>query len=83
MTLVSLAEVVRYVPFRDPLWGGWDYWPLFAIPLCFGVAIIYKAVRTDDLTGFPRTATRWALLMMGAMVALAAVLRAVLWLTEL
>ena len=82
MTLLCLAQVVGYVPFRDPLWGGWNYWPWFLIPLCVGIAIVYKGIRVDDIKSLPGVATRWALLLIGSLLGLALLLWAVLRLIE-
>jgi hypothetical protein len=35
----------------------WDYWPLLLLPLCAGIAIVYKAVRCTDMKRVPREAT--------------------------
>jgi hypothetical protein len=42
--------LLAYRPFIDPLRGGWNYWYLFLLPLSFLVALVYKAVRLDDLS---------------------------------
>lgn len=83
MMLLDLAQAAAYVPFRDPLWGGWDYWPLFLIPLCVGIAIVYKGIRVDDIKTLPGVATRWTLLLLGSLLGLALLLWAVLRVTEL
>lgn len=48
--------LLAYRPFLDPLWGGWNYWYLFLLPLGFLIALVYKAVRLDDLSHVPRQA---------------------------
>jgi hypothetical protein len=44
-----MGALLSYVPFRDPLWGGWNYWYLFLLPLALMIALVYKAIRLDDL----------------------------------
>lgn len=32
----------------------WDYWPLLALPLCLGVAIVYKTTKCGDTKLIPK-----------------------------
>jgi len=45
-------------PFIDPLnvvWPGADnWWFLFLIPVSFGIALAYKAVRAKDMKRYPQ-----------------------------
>lgn len=67
--IVPLAQL-----FLQPL-PVWDYWYLLLLPLCAGVAIVYKSVRCEHMKDVPWQATVifiWILLGMGgAAVALA------------
>lgn len=56
MILTLLQQ--SYRPFVHPLWGGWDYWYLFLLPLALLVSVVYKSVRVDDLSLMPRQAMR-------------------------
>ena len=52
-----LAEYRYNRPFIQPLpiWGGW--WPYaLAIPLCLGIAVVYKSVRCSSMRRVPREA---------------------------
>ena len=51
MTLLADA----YVPFVYPL-PIWDYWPWLLLPLCAGVAIVYKSVKCSTMKLVPREA---------------------------
>lgn len=82
MTLLCLAQAANFVPFRDPLWGGWNYWPAFLIPLCVGIAIVYKGMRVEEIRDLPGVATRWALLLIGSIVGLALALLIVMRLIQ-
>ena len=50
--------LTQYMPMRDPLWGGWNYWWLMLLPLALGVALVYKAVRCEQLQEVPRQTLR-------------------------
>ena len=50
--------LAQYMPFRDPLWGGWNYWWIMLLPLAMGVALVYKAVRCEHLHEVPRQTAR-------------------------
>jgi hypothetical protein len=32
----------------------WDYWPLLALPLCLGVAVVYKTTKCHDAGDVPK-----------------------------
>jgi len=49
----TLADT--YVPFVYPL-PIWDAWPWLIIPLCAGVAIVYKSVKCHSMKSVPREA---------------------------
>ena len=70
----------NYVPFVYPL-PIWDAWPWLIIPLCAGVAIVYKSVKCHSMKSVPREALVifvWILVGMGAAAAaLAGVVRLV------
>jgi hypothetical protein len=51
--MMLLADA--YVPFVYPL-PIWDYWPWLLMPLCAGVAIVYKSVKCRTMNLVPREA---------------------------
>ena len=57
----------------------WDYWWLLLLPLCLGVAIVYKAIRLEDMRHLPKAALvtfTWIILgMAGAALALLLIVR--------
>ena len=71
--------LAQYIPFRDPLWGGWNYWSLMLLPLALGVALVYKAVRCEHFHEMPRQTARAFL----KFVISFALLAAALWLIVL
>lgn len=46
---MNAAAVVAYVPFLDPLPGVTHFWWVLVVPLAFGVAMSWKAVRGPSL----------------------------------
>ncbi len=83
MNLLCLAQAASYVPLRDPMWGGWNFWPVFLIPLCVGIAIVYKGIRVDDVKELRGAATVLSLQVIGSLVGLALLLWGVLRIIEL
>jgi hypothetical protein len=65
--------VIAYTPFVTPL-PIWDWWLLTLIPLCLGVAIVYKAMKADDLRNLPKQALLITVWIIGGMSAAAFVL---------
>ena len=48
---------LAYIPFVQPINAFHDWWYLLIIPLSFGIAVIYKAMRLATLERFwPQTA---------------------------
>ena len=80
MTLFLPALADGYTPFIYPM-PIWDAWPWLIIPLCAGVAIVYKSVKCHSMKSVPREALVifvWILVGMGAAAAaLAGVVRLV------
>jgi hypothetical protein len=51
MMLASIS-LLAYAPFIDPLplWNGWAWW---ALPLCLGVAVVYKCTKCERMADVP------------------------------
>ena len=45
---------LAFIPFLEPLHALNDWWYLLMIPLAFGIAVIYKALRVVDLRDYWR-----------------------------
>jgi hypothetical protein len=79
----SLAGILAWVPFLDPMPGGWrnSVWPWFMLPLCVAVSVVYKSIKCESMRDVPRQAaeiTVWIVLgMVGAATALAVVVKGV------
>ena len=46
---MTLPALLAYAPFLDPLPGVTHYWLVLVVPLAFGVAMSWKAVRGPSL----------------------------------
>ena len=61
--IILADDPVRFV-YPLPLW---DYWPWLMLPLCAGVAIVYKAIKCHSMKSVPREAAVifvWILVVM-------------------
>lgn len=80
--VAEAATDFRYVPFFHPL-PAWDVWYLMALPLCAGVAIVYKSIRCRSMNHLPREAAKatvWILAgLAGAALGLALIVRLMEW----
>jgi hypothetical protein len=69
-------------PFLQPLpvWNDWQ-WPWLLVPLCVGVAVVYKSIKCRYVRQIPREATVLSVWILLGMASAAAVLAAVVkWL---
>jgi hypothetical protein len=53
--VIASLFVLAWKPFVQPL-PVWDYWPLLLLPLCAGLAIVYKSIKCSDMRRVPREA---------------------------
>jgi len=67
---------VAFTPFIDPLpiWSPDWMWAVLLIPLCAGVAIVYKAVKCGSVNRIPREALVLFITIIVGMVLAAATL---------
>jgi hypothetical protein len=65
--------VVAFRPFLEPL-PVWDFWYLLAIPLCVGIAVVWKSVKCRTMAEVPRESAVLLLWILGGFAAAAAVL---------
>ena len=70
------SDVIRYVPFRDPLAVD-EYWLAMMLPLVIAIAIVYKTIKLERLSDLPREATFLTVQIIGFMAVAAGVLWAV------
>ncbi len=66
--------MIAFIPFVDPFYGAWDWWYLLFLPLALLIALVYKAMRCEDLTDVPRQTVMASAKLVGAFVACAVAL---------
>jgi hypothetical protein len=82
-----LAQVAggayQWRPFLDPLQGIWNVWYLLLVPLCAGVAVVWKSIKCETVAKIPGQAAQllfWILFtMIVAGAGLAGLVRALEW----
>src|SRR5690242_7012403 len=72
-----LAAVLAYRPFLDPLPYSWTFWPWLLLPLCAGVAIVYKAIKCDSMKELPRQSAMFSVMILVGLAVAAGILFAV------
>jgi hypothetical protein len=65
------GSMLAWIPFIHPMNILHQWWWLLIVPLSFGIAVIYKAVRMNTLQGFWRGTFMLTLQIVLAMIALA------------
>jgi hypothetical protein len=65
--------LLAWTPFIHPMEVFHEWWYLLILPLSFGIAVIYKAVRSPNLVGFWRDACMMTMQIVLAMIGLAIV----------
>ena len=65
--------MIGYRPLLEPL-PVWDYWYLLILPLCVGIAVVWKSVKCRSMADVPREAAGLLLWILGGFAAAAAVL---------
>ena len=63
-----------FVPFVDPINVFHDWWYLLLIPLSFGIAVIYRALKMPNLDRFWRAVAMMTVQIVLVMAALAVAL---------
>ncbi len=77
MTLILPAIMtLAWRPFLEPL-DLHDHWMWLIIPVALAIAVVYKALKLEDLRRLPFEATRLAAVIIAAMIAAALALWAI------
>jgi hypothetical protein len=76
-----MNHLLAFTLFFDPLpiWVRNWIWPLLLLPLCAGVAVVYKAIRCKDLSRLPKEAAELCLTIVAGMVAAAGAIAGLAW----
>ena len=69
-----MIDLLAYIPFVAPMNWLNTYWPILVLPLSFGIAMVYKAIRLDDLVVYWRAVMVMSVQIVIGMIALAAFL---------
>jgi hypothetical protein len=65
------SGALAWIPFVEPLNALQDIWYLLLLPLSFGLAMIYKAMRVPDLSRYWREVALMTVQIMLGMIGLA------------
>ncbi len=66
-----MMAMLGYIPFLHPMSFVHEWWYLLIVPLSFGIAVIYKAVRLTSLRHYWRSVLVMTAQIVLAMVGLA------------
>ncbi len=71
--MTNLPVPLAFTPFLEPLpvWGGWY---LLILPLCVGVAVVYKSIKCSTMRRVPVEATILTVWILAFFAGLAAAL---------
>lgn len=58
--------------FDAPIPGIWNIWPWLILPLCAGVALVYKTIHVEEMRQVPVEAFKTMLWILGGMAGVAA-----------
>ncbi len=67
----DLIEVLAYTPFIDPINAFHGWWYLLLVPLCFGISVIYRALKLPSLEHYWRAVLTMTAQIILVMVGLA------------
>ncbi len=73
MTAIESAARLAWVPFLEPI-DLHGYWLVLAVPLSFGIALVYKTLRLPTLDGLAGQALRLTATILLCMAAAAVAL---------
>ena len=68
-----MTPPLAFRPFLEPL-PVWDYWYLLVVPLCVGIAVVWKSVKCRSMSDVPRESALVLLWILGGFAAAAAAL---------
>jgi hypothetical protein len=78
----SVAPMLAYRPFLDPLPYSWDFWPWLLLPLVVGVAVVYKSIKCRTMKQVPREAAGITVWILAGLAAAAVILVAIVKLID-
>jgi len=79
-----ILRLLAYTPFLDPMPMPGGMWWLTLAPLALGIAVVYKAIKLDDMRRYNKQVAMMTTQIIVVMVALAIGIQLVVgWLTPL
>ena len=79
-----MMNMIAWIPFIEPVPSIGSWWPLLLLPLSIGLSMVYRAIRTRDLSNYVRDVVIMTVQIILAMVALGVVFALIVqWLVPL
>ena len=79
-----MMNMLAWIPFIEPVPHIGSWWPLLLLPLSFGLSLVFRAIRTKDLSNYARDVTIMTMQIILAMAGLGIVFAGVVqWLVPL
>ena len=65
-----MTNVLAWIPFIEPVPHIGSWWPLLLLPLSIGLSLVFRAIRTKDLSNYARDVTIMTMQIILAMAGL-------------
>lgn len=79
-----MTTILAWTPFIEPIPTIGSWWPLLLLPLSIGLSLVFRAIRTKDLSNYARDVVIMSMQIISAMVGLGIVFGIVVqWLVPL
>ena len=79
-----MTNMIAWIPFIEPVPNIGSWWPLLLLPLSIGLSMVYRAIRTQDLSNYARDVMIMTVQIILAMAALGVIFAVVVqWLVPL
>lgn len=79
-----MTHMLAWTPFVEPLPTIGSWWPLLLLPLSLGLSLVFRAIRTKDLSNYARDVVIMTVQIVLAMVGLGLVFAIIVqWLMPL
>ncbi|MBB47863.1 MAG: hypothetical protein CMJ33_04855 [Phycisphaerae bacterium] len=76
--------MIAWIPFIEPVPNIGSWWPLLLLPLSIGLSMVYRAIRTRDLSNYVRDVMIMTFQIILAMAALGVIFAVIVqWLVPL
>jgi hypothetical protein len=65
-----MTTILAWTPFIEPIPTIGSWWPLLLLPLSIGLSLVFRAIRTKDLSNYARDVVIMSMQIILAMVGL-------------